>query len=87
MNNIKEAIIEYYADTEDILFADGFDSAIIGFDPNLWKVVYSRQKCIEVLQQGGMTYEEAIQDFEYNTLEAYVGEKTPIWVEGFESKV
>lgn len=84
MNNIKEAIIEYYADTDDVLFADGFDSAIIGFDPNLWRVVYSRQKCIEVLVQDGITEEEAIDYLEYNTFNAYVGEKTPVWVEGFE---
>lgn len=83
-NKIKDIIIEHYADTDDILFADGFDDAIIGFEPNLWKVVYSRQKCIEVLsKEDDMSEEEAIDYLEYNTFNAYVGDKTPVWVEDF----
>jgi len=83
-NKIKDAIIEHYADTDDILFADGFDDAIIGFEPNLWKVVYSRQKCIEVLStEDDMNEEEALDYLEYNTFNAYVGDKTPVWVEDF----
>lgn len=83
-NKIKDIIIEHYADTDDILFADGFDDAIIGFEPNLWKVVYSRQKCIEVLsKEDDMNEEEALDYLEYNTFNAYVGDKTPVWVEDF----
>jgi len=83
-NKIKDVIVEHYADTDDILFADGFDDAIIGFEPNLWKVVYSRQKCIEVLsKEDDMSEEEAIDYLEYNTFNAYVGDKTPVWVEDF----
>ena len=83
-NKIKDIIIEHYADTDDILFADGFDDAIIGFEPNLWKVVYSRQKCIEVLsKEDDMSEEEAIDYLEYNTFNTYVGDKTPVWVEDF----
>ena len=77
---MKEAIIELYSFTEDVLFADGFDEAIIGFEPNLWKVVYSRSKCIEVMSKD-MSEEDAIEYLEYNTFNAYVGEKTPIWVD------
>lgn len=29
----------------------------------------------------GMSYEEAIEYFDYNVSGAYVGEKTPIWVD------
>jgi hypothetical protein len=83
-NKIKDVIIEHYADTDDILFADGFDDAIIGFEPNLWKVVYSRQKCIEVLsKEDDINEEEALDYLEYNTFNAYVGDKTPVWVEDF----
>ena len=81
----RERIIELFADTEDILFADGLDDAIIGFDQNLWKVVYSRNKCVECLmKQDEMPEEEALEYLEYNTFNAYVGEKTPVWVEDFE---
>jgi hypothetical protein len=76
-------IIERYSDTEDVLFADELDEAIIGFEPNLWKVVYSRDKCVDILSKH-MSVEEAIDYLEYNTFNAYVGEKTPLWVDDFK---
>ena len=75
-----EAIVDVYGDSDDILFADGFNEAIIGFEPNMWKVVYSRNKVIEILMKD-MSEEEAIEYAEYNTFNAYVGEKTPLWVD------
>jgi hypothetical protein len=80
----KDLIIEHYSSSDDVLFADGFDDAIIGFDPNLWKVVYSRERCIEILiTRDGMDEEEAVEFAEYNTFGSYAGEKTPVWVEEF----
>jgi hypothetical protein len=79
----KNLILEHFADTEDVLFADGFDDAIIGFDPNLWRVVYSRNKCIEILMKEGDSELDAIDFLEYNTFNTFVGEKTPVWAEDF----
>jgi len=82
---IKDYILEHYADTDDVLFADGFDEAIIGFSPNDWRVVYSRERCIEILMKDDDIPEEEDVDFlEYNTFNAYVGDKTPIWVDTFD---
>jgi len=81
---LKKLILEHYGDTDDILFADGLDDAIIGFEPNAWKVVYSRNECIKVMVKEGMDDEEAIEYLEFNTFGAYVGEKTPIWAETFD---
>jgi len=82
--DIKQLIIEHYADTDDIVFADGFDKAILGFDPNAWKVVYSRSICINILiEEDDMTEEDAVDYLEYNTFNTYIGDKTPIWVEDF----
>ncbi len=81
-NKIKDAIIERYADSDDILFADGLDNAIVGFDPNNWKVVYSRSICISILCED-MSEEEAIDHLEYNTFNAYVGKNTPLWIDDF----
>ena len=77
---MKETIIKKYSFTEDVIFANGLDEAIIGFEPNLWRVVYSRDKCVEILSQE-MSEEDALEYLEYNTFNAYVGEKTPIWVD------
>ena len=80
---MRELILEFYGDTDDILFADGLDDAIIGFEPNLWKVVYSRNKCIEITSID-MDELEATEYLEFNTFGAYVGEKTPLWIEDFK---
>ena len=81
---MREKIIEYYSDTEPIIFADGLDEAIIGFDPNTWQVVYSRTKVIGVLQtRDAMSEEEALEFAEFNIFGAYIGDKTPIWAEDF----
>ena len=48
---IKDRILEDFAPSEDVLFADGLDEAIIGFEPNLWKVVYSRSLVVDVLMK------------------------------------
>ncbi len=81
----KELIIEHYSDHDDdgLLFADGFDDAIIGICPNSLRIIYSRSKVIEILSQD-MSTEDALDYAEYNTFNAYVGEKTPIWVEDFK---
>ena len=84
---MRSKIIEFYGGNEEIVFADGFDSAIIGFEPNLWKVVYSRAKCIESMvsdSMDDMDVSEVEEYLEFNTFGAYVGENTPLWVEDFK---
>jgi hypothetical protein len=80
--DMLEIIIENYQD-EEILKADGFDNAVIGIDTNSMRLIYSVQKCIEVLREEGMDEIDAVEYFEYNVLGAYVGEKTPIWCNDF----
>lgn len=77
-----EIIIENYQD-EEILKADGFDNAVIGIDTNSMRLIYSVQKCIEVLKEDGMDEIDAVEYLEYNVLGAYFGEKTPIWCNDF----
>jgi hypothetical protein len=82
MSSKKEVLIELYGDhdNEGLLFADGFDDAIIGICPNSFKIIYSRGKAISILMKD-MCEEDAIEYAEYNTFNSYVGEKTPIWVD------
>lgn len=85
MDNIKQLIIEHYSDHVDDapLFADGFDDAIIGICPTSFRVIYSRNKCINTLMEQGESWEDAVDYLEYNTFNSYVGEYTPVWVEDF----
>lgn len=76
----RDTIELLFAIDEDVLFADNLDDAIIGFDQVGWRVVYSKSKCVEVMSRD-MPVEEAIDYLNYNTYSAYVGPKTPIWVD------
>lgn len=73
----RELLVELSGD-EELLFADGFDDAIIGFDRNSFRVIYSVTKVIAILEKE-MGADNAIEYFEYNVESAYVGERTPIW--------
>ena len=65
-----------------MLKADGFDEAAIGTAcvRNVDVLVYSVEKCLDVLMQQGMTMDEAVDYFEFNVGGAYMGEQTPIFV-------
>ena len=74
-----DRIIEQYED-ETFLKADGFDDAIIGVDEQSMRLIYSVDKCIQILMKNdGMTEEDAIEYLQFNTIGSYVGEKTPVW--------
>ena len=72
---------------EECLTADGFDAAVIGilygFEP---KAVYSVRKIVDILMED-MSYEDAIEHFEYNIAGSYVGEKTPVYVYDIQEDV
>lgn len=72
-------ILEQYPD-EGFLRADGFDDAIIGYEPNTMKLVYDINKMVSILVAQDMDEEEAWEYLEFNTFCAYVGEKTPIYI-------
>jgi len=74
-----ENILEWFPEDE-LLFAEGFDDAVIGIEEASMRIIYSCSKCIDILiERDGMTEEEAMEFFDYNVSTAYVGEKTPIW--------
>lgn len=75
--NMLSKILEQYPD-EPFLFADGFDDAVIGFEENTGRLIYSVEKCLEILRKN-MSHEDAVEHFLYNVHGSYVGEKTPIW--------
>ena len=80
--DIREKLTQEY--DEELLFADGFDEAIIGVCSRFGQediVAYDYEKCIDILiKRDGMDDEEAVEFLEYNTLGSYVGEKTPCFL-------
>ena len=77
----KEQLLDKY---EELLFADGFDDAIIGVSIGLTnRVVYDTQKMADILvnENNDMDYLSAWEYLAFNTFQAYVGENTPIYVD------
>ena len=67
------------ADPEAIVW-DGFDEAIIGRD-NRGRLVYDIDLMVETLtREDEMSEEEAMEFLDYNTLNTFVGDLTPIHI-------
>lgn len=71
----------------EALLCDGFDEAIIGMVDriNLGPVVaYDVNKMLEIMvERDGMTYEDAMEYFDYNILGAWLGENTPVYIQTY----
>lgn len=77
--NLQE-IIENYEELE-ILKADGFDDAVIGIELSSGRLVYDTDKMVHILMNDEeMTEEDALEYLDYNVINAYVGEQTPIYI-------
>ena len=82
---VIESKRQYLAEIdEDLLCADGFDEAILGICERACSsvvVAYDREKCIDILvERDGMSYEEAVEYFEFNVVGAWMGENTPVFI-------
>jgi len=87
MRKSKQELSDIYGN--ELIFADGFDDAIIGvaagFDSA--RVVYCYASMVEVMMNDkNMNYEDALDWIEYNTLGSYVGKNTPIYVMGIDNE-
>jgi len=78
MSEQLDRILSYYPD-EEFIIATGFNEAIIGVDEYSMRLIYSMEKCLDILMDQGMAQDEAEEYFDYNVAGAYVGDKTPIW--------
>ncbi len=73
---MRDEVLQYL---DSALFADGFDDAILGFT-DAGVVAYDERKCIQILVDEGMDYDEALEFFMFNVSGAYMGPKTPIFI-------
>lgn len=76
-----EQILEIFPE-EELLKADGFDDAVIGYDAVKLRLVYDVDKMRSILvDQEGMSFDEAMEYLDFNVLGAYVGEQTPLYIQ------
>lgn len=78
-NNVREWILETF-DDEEILFVNGFDDAIVGIDHASLRVIYDVQLMFMILIEEGMDSEDARDHLDFNILNAFVGDNTPIYM-------
>ena len=67
----------------DLILWDGLDDALIGYVMNkdLEPIaVYSYQLALEYYLDQGFEYSDALEYMHFNIIDAYVGERTPLWV-------
>jgi hypothetical protein len=76
--------IQQVMENNETMLADGFEAAIIGLDTSndVFRVVYDKDKMVDILIADNMTYGQAMEYLEYNVFNTYVGEGTPIYVHG-----
>ena len=86
MTGVDKTTIELYFEhcEHPILLPDGFEEAFLGVGYQFGRpevACYDYNKCIDILmERDGMTYDEAIEFFEYNVI-GYGGEGVPIFVD------
>lgn len=72
-----------HGQNDNVVFADGFDEAIIGvlnIDGNP-QVVYDKWAMVNILRcSEDMTFEDAVEFLEYNVWGSYIGPSTPIYM-------
>ena len=80
---MKQLLQEYFESGEPLLKMDGFDDCIAGVIERMGQepiICYDKNKVLDQMVKDGMTYEEAVEYFEYNQLGAWVGERTPCFL-------
>mgnify|MGYP003123196400 FL=1 len=80
---MKELIQDYIDAGEPLLKMDGFDDCIAGVVERIGQdpiICYDKNKVLDQMVRDGMTYEEAVEYFEYNQMGAWVGERTPCFL-------
>ena len=63
---------------------NGYDDCILGICHQFGRdtiIAYDLEKVLAKLMEDDMTYEEAIEFWEYNQVGAYVGETTPCFIQ------
>ena len=83
--DIRSIISEQY---DSLVFFDGLDSAIVGVAEVYTQgpvVCYDRQLCLEALMDSGaMTWDEALEYFDFNVACAFVGPQTPAFLDRYQ---
>ena len=84
---LKKILKSNKHDVESIIVLEGLTDAVVGISER-WgevpKLVYDKDLIMDILiDNEGMTEDEAIEHFYYNILGMYMGEGTPVYITDF----
>lgn len=83
----EEALDQLKAENEDAIIFEGFEDCLIGVCYQCGRLsvaCYDYDRCIaKLIKRDGMSYEEAVEFFEFNSLGSGLGENTPVFVKLF----
>lgn len=72
-------MLTWNPELSESMTVEGMDDAILGYESDSLRLIYSVDKILTNLIAQGMTFEEAREWYGYNIEGAYVGERTPIY--------
>lgn len=79
----RKLLAELYGD--DLVLMDGYDDALAGvvFRFGMQPIAcYNKEKVLQIMQdRDGMDYEEALEFYEFNQIGAWLGDRTPCFIE------
>lgn len=88
MSDIRKRLLDAYPGSDqDLVFLEPeyFDEAIIGVAQNsagLFAVCYSEPTILALLEEhANMDHDEAVEWFNFNTAQAYIGEGSPVFID------
>jgi len=78
---IRQELADDFGDDLLFLEEDYFDSAIVGVT-DTGRVVYDVDRLVSLFcDNNDCSYEDALEYIEFNTLGAYVGDQTPVYLQ------
>ena len=82
MRTMRDEIIMQVLEDNDCLLAEGFEDALVGHTQGANTVaVYDYDECVSILmKRDNMSCIDAIEFMEFNVVNNYVGDKTPVFV-------
>lgn len=80
---IDYCIKQHMGEDETVLLADDLENAFMGIGRQFTHpvAIYSYRKAIKGLMRQGMDREEAIEYFDFNIAQAFVGDQTPVFLQ------
>ena len=85
---VKQILRELKEGYPDTLTMDGYDDCIIGICTRFGQepiVAYDRAMVLNKHMEEGMTYDEAVEFFEFNQIGSWVGDRTPCFIDHLPS--